>query len=291
VLDRDRFDAVLVQGDTASTVAGALVAYWSQLPLVHLEAGLRTGDLQAPFPEEGNRRLVAPLADLHLAPTPGAAANLCREGVDPARIEIVGNTAIDAVRHTAAGASRYPRVVPAGFARHVLVTCHRRESWGAGIRSIGTAVGCLARANPDTAFVVVTHPNPRVRRELAEGLEGVPNAFVLAALAYGPFVRVLAEAHVVLTDSGGIQEEAPALDVPVLVLRDVTERPEAVAAGCAHLVGTSTDAIVHGTQTLLDDDALHRRMAQARCPFGDGTAASRSVELVTRHLSCCGTPG
>jgi UDP-N-acetylglucosamine 2-epimerase (non-hydrolysing) len=277
VLDPDRFDAVIVQGDTATTLAAALVAYWNRIPIVHLEAGLRTGDLYAPWPEEGNRRLVSPLADLHLAPTDAARANLLREDVSDDRVAVVGNTSIDAVLHTAAQSHRFDSIVPSGYRRHVLVTAHRRESWGAGIRAIGDAVGRLSVDNPDTAFLVAVHPNPAVRADLTAGMGVRPNAVCLPPLPYGQFVRAMADAYLVLTDSGGVQEEAPALDVPVLVLRDVTERPEGVEAGCAELVGTDADHIVAAAQRLLDDGRRRELMALAPCPYGGGRAAQACV--------------
>ncbi len=284
VLDPDRFAAVVVQGDTASTLAGALVAYWNGLPLVHLEAGLRTGDLSAPWPEEGNRRMVSALTTLHLAPTSVAVDNLLAEGIDEATVALVGNTAIDAVLHTASRRDWYPDVVPEGFDRHVLVTAHRRESWGPGIRAVGRAVARLARANPDVAFLVASHPNPGVQRELASVLPAAPNSLRLPPVPYGTFVRTLESAELVLTDSGGIQEEAPALDVPVLVLRNETERPEGVTAGCARLVGTDPDRIADETQALLDDPSQRRQMAAAICPYGDGRASAACIDALDRHL-------
>ncbi len=280
----ERFDAVVVQGDTASTLGGALVAYWRRIPVVHLEAGLRTGDLYSPFPEEGNRRLVSALAALHLAPTAEASARLVAEGVDHASVVVVGNTSIDAVLHTAARADLYDSPVPDGFRRHVLVTAHRRESWGGGIRAIASAVAELAGANPDTAFLVATHMNPTVQRDVHDGIGDAPNVGILPPLPYGEFVRALAGATLALTDSGGVQEEGSALDVPVLVLRDVTERSEVVDAGGAVLVGTDPVRIVSQAQHLLDDDAARRAMAVAPCPFGDGRAAERSAAAIGELL-------
>lgn len=294
-LSADRFDAVIVQGDTASTLAGALVAYWRRIPLVHLEAGLRTGDLHAPFPEEGNRRLVSALATLHLAPTPEAAANLHREGIDSAIVRVIGNTSVDAVLHTARHADEYDPCVPPGFEGHVLVTAHRRESWGRGIRGIARAVSRLADANPTHAFLVATHMNPDVQLDVREALGPALNVVVLPPLPYGEFTRALAGARLVLTDSGGVQEEGSALDVPVLILRDVTERPELVVAGGAMLVGTDPDRIVAFAQRLLDDPVARTEMAAAACPFGDGRAGERAaaatVELVSRDRRSDGQPG
>jgi UDP-N-acetylglucosamine 2-epimerase (non-hydrolysing) len=279
-----RYDAVVVQGDTASTLAGALVAYWRRIPLVHLEAGLRTGDLYAPFPEEGNRRLVSALAALHLAPTAEAAARLVAEDVTPSSVRVVGNTSIDAVVHTAGRADLYPTPVPAGFRRHVLVTAHRRESWGGGIRAIASAVADIAAANPDTVFLVATHMNPAVQHDVAAAIGEAANVLVLPPLPYGEFVRALAGADLVLTDSGGVQEEASALDVPVIVLRDVTERGEVVEVGGAVLVGTDRGRIAATAQHLLDDDTARRAMAVAPCPFGDGRAGERAAAAIGELL-------
>lgn len=285
-LAADRFDAVVVQGDTASTLSGALVSYWRRMPLVHLEAGLRTGDLYAPFPEEGNRRLVSALAALHLAPTMEAASNLHREGIDPSTVRVIGNTSVDAVVHTAARSQAYPSRVPEGFDGHVIVTAHRRESWGQGIRAISSAVSRLAVANPRCAFLVSTHMNPAVQRDVREVLVAAPNVSVWPALPYGEFARALAGARLVLTDSGGVQEEGSALGVPVLVLRDVTERPEVVAAGGAIVVGTDADRIVAFAQELLNDPEGRAKMAAAACPFGDGKAAERAAEAILELLGC-----
>jgi UDP-N-acetylglucosamine 2-epimerase (non-hydrolysing) len=280
-----RYHAVVVQGDTASTVAGALVAFWRRLPLVHLEAGLRTGDLGAPFPEEGNRRLITPLTALHLAPTERAATNLTAEGVDPSQVVVVGNTSVDAVRHTASRGRLYPSRVPEGFRRHVLVTAHRRESWGPRIRAVSSAVAALAAANPDTAFLVATHMNPAVQRDVRSEVQSAANVRVLPPLPYGEFVRALAGATLTLTDSGGVQEEGSALGVPVLVLRDVTERTEVVDAGGARLVGTDRETIIVAAQHLLDDEVARQAMAAAPCPFGDGLAAERSAIAIGRLLA------
>jgi len=284
VLDSEQHDAVLVQGDTATTLAAALVSYWKHIPLVHLEAGLRTGDLLAPWPEEGNRRLVTGLATLHLAPTADAAQNLLNEGVEPARVRVVGNTAVDAVLHTAQRSASYDLPVLSGFPRYVLVTCHRRESWGEGIRGIGRAVSRLATANPDTAFLVATHMNPTVAADMRRVLDGRSNTSLLPPLPYGVFVGLLAGADFVLSDSGGVQEEAPALNVPALVLRSVTERPEAVDAGCARLVGTEEGRIVHEAQRLLDDAEMRQAMAQAPAPYGIGDAAEKCADAMTEFF-------
>lgn len=267
-LAAERPDRVIVQGDTISALAGALAAHHHCLPVAHVEAGLRTGDLAAPWPEEGNRRLIAALADLHFAPTAGAAAALRAENVPAAAIRVTGNTGIDALRWM-----RERRAAPAPRAdrrKLILVTCHRRESFGPGLARIAEALRTIA-ARPDVLIALPLHPNPAVRAALG-GLAGIR---LLTPLAYPEFVQWLAAAHIVLTDSGGVQEEAPALGVPVLVLRDTTERPEGIAAGTARLVGTCTRRIVAETCRLLDDPTAHAAMSRAHSPYGDGQAAQR----------------
>lgn len=280
-------DVVVVQGDTATTFAAAFAAFHRRVPVVHLEAGLRTQDPSSPFPEEATRRLVTRLAALHLAPTAGCRANLESEGVDPRTVVVTGNTVVDALTATLArhGASREPLIpgLPDDGRRVVVVTAHRREAWGAGLRRIGEAAAEVARRAPDTWIVVPAHRNPTVRDDLLPPLAGLPNVVVTEPLGYVPFVRLLARAHLVVTDSGGIQEEAPSLGVPVLVTREVTERPEAVAAGAVALVGTHRDTIAHTTLRLLNDSSAHARMARAANPYGDGRAAERCVAALD-HL-------
>lgn len=283
VMDAERPDAVLVQGDTSTTVAGALAGFHAQAPVVHLEAGLRSGDLTAPFPEEANRRLVSVLAKLHLAPTATALAALSAEGVDREDIVVTGNTVIDALRWAVDRAP--PLKLPAladleGTDRRVLVaTAHRRESWGPPLERVAAGLARIAAARPDLVIVFPAHPNPTVLDALAP-LRRLENVRVLEPLGYLEFARLLARAHLVVTDSGGIQEEAPSLGVPVLVLRDVTERPEAVQAGGVRLVGTDADRLVAEIDRLLDDPAAHAAMARNRNPYGDGHAASRAVQAL-----------
>ncbi|MGW6006781.1 non-hydrolyzing UDP-N-acetylglucosamine 2-epimerase [Oerskovia enterophila] len=283
-------DAVIVQGDTTSAFAGALAAYYRQTPVVHVEAGLRTGDLYSPFPEEGNRKLVGVLAAVHCAPTSTAARNLYAEGVPRERVTVTGNTVIDALLHTATlRRATGDRLVDAAISsgrRIVVVTAHRRESWGAGLGEIGAAVARIAVSQPDVLVVVPLHRNPLVREVLVPVLRELPNVRMIEPLGYAPFCHLLAHATVVVTDSGGIQEEAPALDVPVVVTRETTERPEAVAAGAAVLVGTDQDKIVRTVRALLTDESRHAAMASAPNPFGDGRAAARiiaAVEASTRQ--------
>jgi UDP-N-acetylglucosamine 2-epimerase (non-hydrolysing) len=280
VLAAERPAMVLVQGDASSTMLGALAAFYHRIPVGHVEAGLRTYDKFRPYPEEMNRRLTSVLTDLHFAPTPQAKANLLREGTPPDRIFVTGNTVIDALLDVA----RRPEVAlpsdlpPLWERRMLLVTTHRRENWGDPLREIYLALLDLLERYPDVVVVFSVHPNPAVRRLADEVLGDHPRAHLIAPPDYGPFVRLMAQAYLILTDSGGVQEEAPALGTPVLVLREVTERPEGVAAGSVELVGTSRQRIVERAARLLDDPAARAVMASARSPYGDGRAAVRIVE-------------
>jgi UDP-N-acetylglucosamine 2-epimerase len=274
-------DVVVVQGDTATTLAGGLAGFWEGIPVVHLEAGLRSGDLAAPFPEEGNRRIVTQVASLHLAPTDEAAANLLAEGVDPDTVLVVGNTSIDAALMIAGSGNR----VDPRRSRRVVITAHRRESWGEPLVHIAEAVRELAVRYPDHELVFPVHPNPKVRGAVVPILEDLPNVATIDPLDYEPFVALLASSRVIITDSGGIQEEAPALGVPVLVTREVTERPEGVAAGVARLVGSDRARIVHETSRLLDDDDAWRAMSEPANPYGDGRTSARSADLIARRFA------
>lgn len=279
LLSRNRPDVVIVQGDTTTTLCGALAAFYERLPVAHVEAGLRSNVLDNPFPEELNRRLVSTLARWHFAPTPRAADQLVAEGVDPKRIEITGNTVIDSllwVRGQGGGSSAFRT-----SARGVLVTLHRRENQGAAMRTMARTLLRLA-AREDVEILIPLHLSPAVREALLPILGGHPRITVTAPLDYLDFTATLAASEIVLTDSGGVQEEAPSLDKPVLVLRDTTERPEAVATGAARLVGTDPDVIHDSAVSLLDDAAEYQRMAAAVNPFGDGHAAQRIVS----RLSC-----
>jgi UDP-N-acetylglucosamine 2-epimerase (non-hydrolysing) len=284
-------EAVIVQGDTTTTLAGALAAFWRQIPVVHLEAGLRSGDLDSPFPEEGNRKLVGQLASLHLAPTPLAATNLLDEGVPVSRVVLTGNTVIDAALTIVDRQPQLPDgldpVVNAG--RLILVTAHRRESWGEPLERVLLAVRTLLNRYPDVHVVLPSHPNPAVRAQVEAGLAGQPRVTITDPLPYPALARLLSEAYLVLTDSGGIQEEAPSFGVPALVLREVTERVESLAAGCAKLVGTDPALIVAEAMRLLDDRAARDAMTAAGNPYGDGTAAVRTEEAVAELLGVAGT--
>jgi UDP-N-acetylglucosamine 2-epimerase (non-hydrolysing) len=275
VLARRAADLVVVQGDTASALAGGLAAFFRRIPVAHVEAGLRTNHLGAPFPEEGNRRLIAQVSSLHCAPTWRACSNLLREGVPGDRIVLTGNTVVDALlaaRRADDGGQPFPEREDRPL---VLVTAHRRESWGEPMRRIGRAVAQLADRHPGVVFVVAAHMNPAVRAVLEAEVSGHPNVRLLGPVAYGCFVGLLAHATLVVTDSGGIQEEAPTFGVPVLVTRDVTERVESLEAGCARLVGTQEATIVGAVDELLNDPAAWALMAGGPNPYGDGLAGER----------------
>jgi UDP-N-acetylglucosamine 2-epimerase (non-hydrolysing) len=284
LLQAQRPEAVIVQGDTTTTFAGALCAFYEGIPVVHLEAGLRTGNLASPFPEEINRRLTTQLASLHLTPTWSTRANLVREGVPSEHIVVTGNTVIDALFWVLERGPREPSVLVDSLGRDerrlLLVTAHRRESWGVNLESVSRALARLAKSEPGLVIVLPLHRNPIVRDAIAPALESIENVILAEPVPYGTFVRLLARADIVLTDSGGIQEEAPSLGKPVLVMRDATERSDAVEAGTARLVGTAEDTIVDAVQELLHDDIAYERMAKSRNPFGDGQAAPRTVEAL-----------
>ena len=289
VLCRQRPDVVLVQGDTSTALAGALAAFWRGIPVAHLEAGLRTDDLAAPFPEEGNRQMVARIAALHLAPTAEDAARLRAEQVPGGRIVVTGNTVVDAVHAVAAAdlpasnpdLADLERHLDATDGRLVLVTAHRRESWGAPLDHVLAAVRAIADQHPDVRVLIPVHPNPAVRDQVCAALAGHPSIVLTEPLDYPDLVRALRRSALVLTDSGGIQEEAPTFGVPVLVLRDSTERPAAVDAGCAWLVGTDPLRIQAEAGWVLGS---RLRLPVGRNPFGDGAAADRVCDAVAALL-------
>jgi UDP-N-acetylglucosamine 2-epimerase (non-hydrolysing) len=287
VMDEERPDWVVVQGDTATAMAGALAAYYRKIPVAHVEAGLRSGNIHHPWPEEVNRKVIGTLAALHCAPTETAAAALRRENVDPATIHVTGNTVIDALHWITAQIAEQPALA-AGLAelerrfagrRIIGVTSHRRENFGEGMQAIAEAIRRLA-ARPDVAVIFPVHLNPNVRKVMNAELAGLANVALLEPLDYPHFARLLGLAHLMLTDSGGVQEEAPALGKPVLVMRETTERPEGIEAGTARLVGTEADRIVAEAERLLDDEPAYAAMARAHNPFGDGRSAGRIVELL-----------
>ena len=279
VLVQERPAAVLVQGDTTSTFCGALAAFHERIPVGHIEAGLRTGDLSAPFPEEANRLLTTRLARWHFAPTERNRDNLLAEGVPSDRIHVTGNTVIDALLW-----ARERVRPPQGFVRpFVLITGHRRESFGAGFESICRAIAQLAGSHPELDFVYPVHLNPQVQEPVRLLLGGLPNVRLLEPLAYPEFVALMDRASFILTDSGGVQEEAPSLGKPVLVMRETTERTEGLEGG-VRLVGTSAERIVAESERLLSDPLHYRRMAEAANPYGDGQAAERIVGVLDEAL-------
>jgi UDP-N-acetylglucosamine 2-epimerase (non-hydrolysing) len=287
VLDLEQPDWVVVQGDTTTVMAGAIAAYYRKIPVCHVEAGLRSGDIHHPWPEEVNRRVVGSFAALHCAPTTTARDALLRENVDPATVHVTGNTVIDALQWVTARVGDSPaladglRALEERFAgrRIIGVTSHRRENFGEGMQAIAKAVKSIA-SRQDVAVIFPVHLNPQVRAVMKTELAGLDNVALLEPLDYPQFARLLDISHLMLTDSGGVQEEAPALGKPVLVMRETTERPEGIAAGTARLVGTDADRIVRETNRLLDDPAAYAAMAQAHNPFGDGHAAERIADLL-----------
>ena len=289
VLSAERPDLVMVQGDTTTTFCAALAAFYAGVPVGHVEAGLRTGDMRQPFPEEMNRILTTRLATLHFAPTKAAADNLRGEGIAADRIFVTGNTGIDAVlgvRDRLASGTLRAEGLPALDAskKLVLVTAHRRESFGEGFDGICQALVRLATRG-DVEIVYPVHPNPQVRGVVERTLDGVRGIHLVEPLAYVPFVDLMSRAHILLTDSGGIQEEGPSLGKPVLVMREKTERPEAVEAGTAVLVGTDPDRIVSEVGRLLDDDAEYARRAHIHNPYGDGRASARIRDAVASYFA------
>jgi len=291
VLERERPDIVLVHGDTATTMATSLAAYFCRLAVGHVEAGLRTGDKYAPFPEEINRKVAGVLADVHFAPTPWARDNLLAEGVSPDSIHVTGNTVIDSLL-SVARKLKEDGAIGAQLARTfsfldpgkrlILVTGHRRENFGAGFEGICQALAQIAGSRPDVEILYPVHLNPNVRepvqRLLGNGSHG--NIHLIDPVDYLPFVWLMDRSYLIITDSGGVQEEAPSLGKPVLVMRDTTERPEALDAGTVRLVGTDTGRIIEETSRLLDDPDAYRAMSQAHNPYGDGLAAERIARIL-----------
>jgi UDP-N-acetylglucosamine 2-epimerase (non-hydrolysing) len=289
VMDTEKPDIVLVQGDTTSTFCGALAAFYARVPIGHVEAGLRTGDLAQPFPEELNRVLAGRLAALHFAATTGAARNLLGEGVPESTITVTGNSGIDAVLYVRDGlesgklsAAGLPALDPSR--KTIVVTAHRRESFGDGFERICAALARLAR-RPDVQIVYPVHRNPNVREPVNRWLAGLPNVSLIDPLEYVPFVDLMRRAYLLITDSGGIQEEGPSLGKPVLVMRDKTERPEAVEAGTVKLVGAHEEAIVAAASRLLENEKEYQAMARVHNPYGDGRASPRIAEAIRSFFS------
>lgn len=288
VLEEAKPDLVLVHGDTTTTFAGALAAFYAQIPVGHVEAGLRTGNKYSPFPEEMNRKLTGALADYHFAPTATSKANLLRENVPEAKIVVTGNTVIDALKTTVKKDYRFDddalhEVLDSGK-RLILMTTHRRENLGEPMRHVYKALCEVLRTHPGVEAIFPVHKNPKVRQIVNEELGHLPQVHLIEPLDYEPFANLMARVDIVLTDSGGIQEEAPALGKPVLVLRDTTERPEAVSAGTVKLIGTAYEDVLRETNLLLDDADHYRSMAEAVNPYGDGEACSRIVNRILKEF-------
>ncbi|HEY1774561.1 MAG TPA: UDP-N-acetylglucosamine 2-epimerase (non-hydrolyzing) [Solirubrobacteraceae bacterium] len=289
LIRRTRPDLLLVQGDTATAMATALAGYFARVPVAHIEAGLRSHDNYAPWPEEGTRRMVDTVADIHFAPTEHAAENLLREGIDPSSVHVTGNTGIDALHWVLAQRHSQPAAAPER--RRVVITCHRRESIPYGLEAVGRAVRKLAQLYPDVTFQFVCHPSPAVTQAVgaALGLGRPLNIEMIPPCDYATFVGMLAEAHLVITDSGGIQEEAPVLGTPVLVVSARTDRQEGISAGTAEMVGPESVRIVAAAAALLDDDERHAEMAEPHHAFGDGRAGERIAAVLARLAA--GNPG
>lgn len=281
ILAQEKPAAVIVQGDTTAALGGAIAAFYSGIPVIHVEAGLRSFNLFSPFPEEANRKMITQVTSLHLAPTVGSRENLTREAVEVDDIVVTGNTVIDALLdvakqkvdftdHALEEAARSSRDI-------LLVTTHRRENQGSAMEGVGRALARLADRYPDALIVLPAHRNPVVREAILPSLEGKENVVVTEPLPYGEFTRLMDLAKVVLTDSGGVQEEAPSLGKPVLVMRENTERPEAVEAGTVRLIGTDEERVLQEVSTLFDDEAAYSQMSNAVNPYGDGLAAERTL--------------
>lgn len=283
-----RPDCVVVQGDTTTVMAAAMVSFYNRIPCIHVEAGLRTGDLQAPWPEEYNRRVAGMTASIHCAPTRRAAENLLREGVPREQVHVTGNTVIDALlwtrdrerRNANAWQSRYQYI---GNQRLILITGHRRENFGDGFRNVCRALADLATSFPDVQFIYPVHLNPNVRKPVHEMLGNISNIRLTEPACYPEFIWLMDRAYLIITDSGGVQEEAPSLGKPVLVTRTVTERPEAVASGAVELVGTDYDRIIGETARLLGDPQAYKARQIEQNPYGDGHASERIVDLIARQ--------
>lgn len=294
MLDAYKPDRVIVQGDTTTAFAASLAAFYRKIPIAHVEAGLRTGNMFSPWPEEANRRLVSVLADMHFAPTKRARDALLAESIPRDRVHVTGNTVVDAlmtIKSTLSAFRADTRSIakqlpsPRSGQRLILVTSHRRENFNGGMDRISNAILRLAERE-DVFIVFPVHPNPNVQSVMRMRLAGHPRIALISALDYVPFIYLLTRCHLVLTDSGGLQEEAPSLGKPVLVMRDTTERPEGVDAGTAILVGTDPDRILFEASRLLDDEAAYSRMSRAHNPFGDGRAARRIVDLLaSKHFA------
>ena len=286
VMEEAKPDMVLVHGDTTTTFEGALAAFYAQIPVGHVEAGLRTGNKYSPYPEEMNRKLTGAIADMHFAPTATSKGNLLKENVNPASILITGNTVIDALQTTVHGDYHFAdedfnRVFATGH-KLILMTTHRRENLGEPMRHVYRALKSVLETHENVEAIFPVHKNPKVREIVNQELGHLSRVHLIEPMDYEPFANLMAKVDIVLTDSGGIQEEAPALGKPVLVLRDTTERPEAVEAGTVKLVGTAYKDVLQETNRLLDDDEHYRSMAEAANPYGDGKACERIIKAILR---------
>lgn len=294
IFKQDRPDFVLVQGDTTTAFIGALAAFYHKIPVGHIEAGLRSHDKTSPYPEEINRRLVSNLTDLHFAPTIKNAANLYKEGVAVEDIFVTGNTVIDALLQVAGRRNERLReyLPPAALqaSRLILVTAHRRENWGAPLENLCHALKELVQLHSDIHVVYPVHLNPNVRQTVFAQLANEERIHLLAPLSYEPFVEAMTKAHVIITDSGGVQEEGPSLGKPILVFRNETERPEGVAAGGVKLVGTHCEHVVREASHLLNDEAAYRNMSTVRNPYGDGKAAQRVAQALLHYFEMAERP-
>lgn len=294
VLTEFKPDIVLVHGDTSTTLSASLAAFYQQIPVGHVEAGLRTGNIYSPWPEEANRRVTGSIATLHFAPTATSEANLLKENLSAVNIEVTGNTVIDALLDVADKVKNDPVLndkLASQFAfldsskKLILVTGHRRESFGGGFERICEALAEIGTSHKDCEIVYPMHLNPNVREPVNRLLKGINNIHLIEPLEYLPFVYLMTRCHLIVTDSGGVQEEAPSLGKPVLVMRDTTERPEAVEAGTVKLVGTNTDVIVKEVKELLTDDEAYLAMSKAHNPYGDGKACARIVNKIKSHFA------
>ena len=283
VLEGERPELLLVHGDTATTFAAALAGFYVHIPVGHVEAGLRTYDMDNPFPEEFNRRAVTLLSRWHFAPTLGAKKNLLQEGVAEDKIYVTGNTVIDALKTTVSPDYRHPELLWAAGSRLILLTAHRRENWGEPLRRIFRALRRVLEENPDVKVIYPIHQNPEVRKIAAEELGGCERVHLIEPLGMADFHNFMAQSYLILTDSGGIQEEAPSLGKPVLVLRETTERPEGVEAGTLLLVGREEESVYQSLLRLLNDPHLYRSMARAVNPYGDGRASERIADILEKE--------
>ena len=284
ILDREKPDMVLVHGDTTTTFASALSAFYHKIPVGHVEAGLRTHNLYSPYPEEANRQMVGTIAELHFTPTMQSLKNLLQENKDPEKIYVTGNTAIDALRTTVKKEYDSAALRWAGDARIILLTAHRRENWGEPLKRVFTAVNKITEKYPDVRVIYPCHMNPAVRGLADEMFANNDHVRVIEPLEVTDFHNLIKKSYLVLTDSGGIQEEGPSLGKPVLVVRETTDRPEGVEAGTLKLLGTSTENIVKQVSRLLDDEIEYERMSKAENPYGDGHASERIVNAIVRYF-------